>query len=139
MSIDDNRDAADSAALLLERYGYAVAVCYDGAAALAAALRFEPDVCLIDLNMPGLNGYELAERLTAWRRSRPVYLVAVTAYGGDRDRAKTARAGFARHLVKPLDWGELFAALADLEVRLRCAAARRRNRPAGADAGPARQ
>jgi two-component system OmpR family response regulator len=115
MCVDDNRDAADSAALLLELYGCVVAVCYDGPSALAEALRFAPDVCLIDFNMPGMSGCELAERLKGWRRSRPVYLIAVTAHGSDAAREMTARAGFDLHLVKPVDWDELSKVLAELE------------------------
>jgi CheY-like chemotaxis protein len=118
LCVDDNRDAADSAALLLELYGCAVAVCYDGASALAEALKFAPDVCLIDYNMPGMNGCELAERLRAWRRSRPVHLIAVTAYGTDAARERTAKAGFDRHLVKPVDWNELTVILSDIEHTL---------------------
>ncbi|HUR53204.1 MAG TPA: response regulator [Gemmataceae bacterium] len=118
MCIDDNRDAADSAALLLGLYGCDVSVCYDGPTALAEALKFGPDVCLIDLNMPGMSGCELARHLKAWRRDRPVYLVAVTAYGSQAVREQTAKAGFARHLVKPVDWEELSSALSTLERQL---------------------
>ena len=118
MCVDDNRDTADSAASLLELYGCAVAVCYDGASALAEVLKFGPDVCLIDFNMPGMTGCELARRLKAWRSSRPIYLVAVTAYDTDVVREMTARAGFDSHLAKPVDWDELFAILSDLEYEL---------------------
>jgi two-component system, OmpR family, response regulator len=118
MCVDDNHDAADSAALLLELYGCAVVVCYDGPSALAEALRFAPDVCLIDFNMPGMSGCELAERLKAWRRSQPVYLIAVTAHGTDAARKMTAGAGFDLHLVKPVDWNQLSAVLVDLEHEL---------------------
>jgi CheY-like chemotaxis protein len=118
MCVDDNQDAADSAALLLELCGCAVAVCYDGPSALAEALRFSPDVCLIDFNMPGMNGCELAERLRLWRRSRPVFLIAVTANGTDAAREMTKNAGFDRHLVKPVDWNELSVILSDIEHAL---------------------
>ena len=118
LCVDDNRDAADSAALLLELYGCEVAVCYDGPSALAEALRFGPDVCLVDFNMPGMDGCEVATRLRAWRRARPVRLIAVTAHGSDQVRAMTAAAGFALHLVKPVDWDELVGALSCLEHEL---------------------
>lgn len=118
MCVDDNQDAADSAAVLLDLYGCEVAVCYDGFSALAEALRFSPDVCLIDFNMPGMSGCELAERLRQWRRSRPVFLIAVTADGTDTARELTKRAGFDRHLVKPADWNELSAILSDIEHAL---------------------
>ena len=115
LCVDDNRDSADSEAILLELYGYEVSVCYDGASALAEALRFGPDVCLIDFNMPGMDGCELARRLRAWRRKQPIYLIAVTAHSSANVRAMTAAAGFDLHLVKPLDWDEVSAVLAQLE------------------------
>ena len=118
LCVDDNRDAADSEALLLQLHGCEVEVCYDGHSALAAALRFSPDVCLIDVNMPGMDGCEVARRLRAWRPGQSLYLVAVTAYGSDETREQTASAGFDRHLVKPPDWDELSLALAEIERRL---------------------
>ena len=118
LCVDDNRDAADSEAMLLELHGCEVDVCYDGHSALAAALRFSPDVCLIDVNMPGMDGCEVARRLRSWRRGQPVYLIAVTAHGSDETREETAAAGFDLHLVKPADWDELSLALAELEQRL---------------------
>ena len=118
LCVDDNRDAADSEAMLLELHGCEVEVCYDGHSALATALRFSPDVCLIDVNMPGMDGCEVARRLRSWRRGQPVYLIAVTAHGSDEVREETVAAGFDRHLVKPADWDELSLALAELERRL---------------------
>lgn len=116
--VDDNRDAADSAAMLLELYGCEVAVCYDGPSALAEVLRFCPDVCLIDYNMPGMTGCDVAKRLRAWNGLRPLRLIAVTAHGSDEIRQKTAAAGFDLHLVKPVDWEELTAVLSELELEL---------------------
>ena len=118
LCVDDNRDAADSMAILLELYGCDVAVCYDGPPALAKALKFGPDVCLIDFNMPEMNGCEVAKRLKAWRKDRPPYLIAVTAHGSDRIRNLTAGAGFDRHLVKPVNWEELISVLSDLNHSL---------------------
>ena len=118
LCVDDNRDLADSEAMVLELHGCEVEVCYDGPSALAAALRFGPDVCLIDLNMPGMDGCEVARRLKAWRRGHPVHLIAVTAHGSDEARVKTAAAGFDRHVVKPVDWGVLSLELAVLERSL---------------------
>jgi CheY-like chemotaxis protein len=114
LCIDDDPDVADSAALVLEGYGCVTAACYDGPSALAETLRFGPDVCLIDLSMPGMDGCEVARRLKAWRWEHPVHLVAVTAHGSDAARAAAAAAGFDRHLVKPVDWDELRPALARL-------------------------
>jgi two-component system, OmpR family, response regulator len=133
LCVDDDRDAADSEAMLLELHGCEVDVCYDGHAALAAALRFSPDVCLIDFNMPGMDGCEVARRLRAWRSARSLYLIVVTAQGSDEIREETAAAGFDRHLVKPADWDELSLALAELEQRLgRAECLSRARRAAGA-------
>lgn len=116
--VDDHRDAADSTALLLECYGCEVRVSYDGPSALAEALRFGPDVGLIDYNMPGMNGCEVARRLKAWRRCQPVFLIAVSAHGSDEVRGRTSRAGFDRHLVKPAGWDAISSALAHAERTL---------------------
>ena len=115
LCVDDNRDHADSEAMLLELHGCEVEVAYDGPSALEAALRFGPDVCLIDFNMPEMDGCEVARRLRAWRRGQPMYLIAVTARGSDAAREKTANAGFNLHLVKPVDWEELSLKLSELE------------------------
>lgn len=115
LCVDDDHDTADSEAAVLELYGYEAAVCYGGAAALAEALRFGPDVCLVDYNMPDMNGCEVARRLRAWRRGRPVYLIAVTAHGSEQVRRLTAEAGFDRHFTKPVNWAELSALLDRLD------------------------
>ncbi len=118
MAVDDHRDTADSAGLLLELYGCEVAVCYDGPSALETAARFKPDVCLLDLNMPGMDGCELARRLRVQSPGRPCVLIAVTAYGSDAARREAAGAGFDRHLVKPVDWDGLSGALVEAERSL---------------------
>jgi CheY-like chemotaxis protein len=109
--VDDNHDAADALAEVLGLLGCTTRACYDGAAALGAAAEFRPDACLLDLVMPGMDGYELAARLRAGAGSRPLLLVATTALGGAEDRARTAIAGFHYHLVKPVDTPTLFDAL----------------------------
>ncbi len=119
LCVDDHRDAADSAAMVLSLYGYEAVACYDGVSALAGALRFGPDVCLIDFNMPGMDGCEVARRLRAWQRGRACYLVAVTAHGVDSVREMTTSSGFDLHLVKPIDWEELREALTHFEQSLR--------------------
>lgn len=118
LCVDDNHDVADSEAMLLELYGCEVAVCYDGPSAVAEALRFGPDVCLIDYNMPDMDGCTVARHLKAWRKCDPVYLIAVTAHGSDAVREQTTQAGFDLHLVKPVNWDELTAALSDREQAL---------------------
>jgi CheY-like chemotaxis protein len=98
-------------------YGCETVVCYDAETAFATTLRFKPDVCLIDLNMPNTGGCELAARLRAWGRE-PVRLIAVTAYGSAAARRATSAAGFDLHIVIPVDWDELLDVLEALEREL---------------------
>ena len=100
LCVDDSRDIADSTAMLLGMCGYDARACYDGLAALEEARSFRPAVCLIDLNMPGLDGDAVARRM---RDPLAPALVAMTAMGGAETRRRTAAAGFVRHLVKPVD------------------------------------
>ena len=118
LCVDDHRDTADSTGILLELYGCAVSVCYDASTAFVSAFRFRPDLCLIDLNMPGAGGCELALRLRAWRQEPPPLLIAVTAFGSDAALRATRRAGFDMHLVKPIDWDALTDTLVDAERRI---------------------
>jgi PAS domain S-box-containing protein len=107
--VDDNVDAADLLAELLAGMGYETRTVYDGRAALAADAEFAPDIALLDIGLPELDGYEVARRLRA--RGRPVRLVALTGYGRDTDRAAALAAGFDAHLVKPVELTALDAAL----------------------------
>jgi signal transduction histidine kinase len=100
--VDDNRDAADALAEALEHSGHDVRVAYDGPAALLAAAEFRPRLALLDLGLPDLDGYEVARRLRESREHEALVLVAVTGYGQDADRRRSAQAGFDRHLVKPV-------------------------------------
>jgi DNA-binding response OmpR family regulator len=100
--VDDSRDCADSTAQLLTLAGLEARACYDGRTALELAAAFRPGVCLLDLNMPEMDGDELAARLRAQVGDRPPVLVAVTAMGGAEYRARTT-AAFDLHLVKPVD------------------------------------
>jgi len=99
--VDDNRDAADTLAQVLERRGFEVAACYDGPEALARSRDFLPDVAFIDLDMPGMSGFELARHLRDGSRERPLRLVALTGLGARRDIEETRAAGFEAHLTKP--------------------------------------
>lgn len=114
LCVDDNRDAADSTADLLRLVGFEARACYDGPAALAEAAHFLPGVCLIDLNMPGMDGDELASRLREQAGARPLVLVAVTAMGSDECRRRTEAAGFHLHLVKPVDPHDLLRVVDEL-------------------------
>jgi two-component system, OmpR family, response regulator len=108
--VDDNPDAADALAAVVELMGCDVRACYDGESALDAIRAEMPDVCLLDLMMPGLDGLELAGLIRAQVGRRPLLLVATTALGSLEDRTATALAGFHFHLVKPIDTPTLRAA-----------------------------
>lgn len=99
--VDDNQDAADTAAALLQLSGYSVATAYEPEAALATFDSFEPDVALLDIGLPGMNGYELAAQLRAHKRGGRCRLVALTGYGTQADVARAMQAGFDAHLTKP--------------------------------------
>jgi CheY-like chemotaxis protein len=100
---DDLRDSADSLALLIELMGHAVEIAYDGEAALQAAEQFRPDIVLLDLGMPKLDGFEVSRRIRALPWGASVRLVAQSGWGQDEDRRRSAEAGFDHHLVKPID------------------------------------
>jgi PAS domain S-box-containing protein len=102
--VDDNRDGADAIARLLKAMGHQVSTEYEGSAAVEAAKTIEPDVVLLDLGMPGVDGFQVCERLRAhtWSAQRPS-IVALTGWGRERDLARTKSAGFDAHLVKPVD------------------------------------
>ena len=115
--VDDNRDAADSLALLLNLRGYQTFVTHDGDAALEAAERAHPHVVLLDLGLPGLDGFEVCRRLRAQGHEKAV-IVAITGYGQDEDRRRSRAAGFDAHLVKPVNPDELVK-LVERSARLR--------------------
>jgi CheY-like chemotaxis protein len=100
---DDNHDAANTLAQMLRLQGHDVRVAHDGQVALALAETFQPDVALLDIGMPVVDGYEVARRLRAQRRGRLLLLVAITGWGQDEDRRKSHEAGFHQHLTKPVD------------------------------------
>jgi PAS domain S-box-containing protein len=100
---DDNVDAADTMSAMLEMSGHAVRTVYCGQEALDAAAAFAPDVMLLDIGMPGMSGYELAQRLRADGRYANTILVALTGWGSESDRALAMEAGFDHHLTKPVD------------------------------------
>ena len=101
--VDDNEDAADSLALLLRLEGHEVCVAYDGTSALGTIRAAPPEVVLLDLGMPGMDGYEVARRLRLEPALNGVLLVALTGWGQEQDRLRTQEAGFACHLTKPAD------------------------------------
>lgn len=99
--VDDNRDAADTIAELLEAYGHATATAYGGREALAASLVFAPEIVFLDIGMPGMDGYETAAELRRLKGCAPQRIVALTAWNDAHARARIAAAGFDIHLTKP--------------------------------------
>ena len=108
---DDNLDAAESLKMLLEFQGHEVRVAGDGREALGAAADAAPDVMLIDIGMPKLNGYEVAGAIRAQPWGGRIKLVAVTGWGQEEDRRRTKAAGFDAHLAKPVDVDALMGLL----------------------------
>jgi CheY-like chemotaxis protein len=101
--VDDNRDAAESLGMLLEIENCTVSIAFDGQQALEAVDTFKPDIALLDIGMPGMNGYELARRIRETRRGREIILVALTGWGQADDKKRAADAGFDEHMTKPVD------------------------------------
>jgi CheY-like chemotaxis protein len=105
--VDDNEDLADMLAHSIESMGHRVRIAHDGMSALDAATTFHPDVALLDIGLPVMDGYELATRLREVPGGAEIRLVALTGYGQPGDRAASAAAGFADHVVKPVDMHRL--------------------------------
>ncbi len=111
--VDDNQDAADSLAALLRAAGFEVAVSFDGKSALATAERFDPTACVLDIRMPGMDGYELARRLRERMPEQPPMLATLTAFGSGDHLARAVDAGFDLNFTKPGNPRELIEILAD--------------------------
>jgi PAS domain S-box-containing protein len=101
--VDDNVDAAESEAILLRLEGHTVRVVHDGLAALAAVGEFQPEVMLLDIGLPGMNGYEVAQQLRSQFADRRLVVIAVSGYGQEQDRRRSLEAGCDYHLTKPVD------------------------------------
>jgi CheY-like chemotaxis protein/two-component sensor histidine kinase len=114
--VDDNQDSAVSLARLLEIMGNQTEVAYDGLAALDVAAKFQPDVILLDIGMPGLNGYETARRVRGEPWGEKVVLVALSGWGQEEDRRRSQEAGFQSHLVKPVEPAALGKLLAQFQT-----------------------
>jgi PAS domain S-box-containing protein len=109
--VDDNVDAATTLHVLLRSLGHETRVAHDGMAALDIAREFRPEVILLDIGMPGLDGYEVARRLRAMNHGETFRIVAITGWGQEADRTRSKEAGFDLHLVKPVDPGVLVSVL----------------------------
>ena len=105
--VDDSRDGGESLAMLLRVLGADVALAHSGRQALECVNTFRPDVVLLDIGMPGMDGYEVARRIRANPANRRMQLIALTGWGQDEDRQRSAAAGFNHHLVKPADVDQL--------------------------------
>jgi signal transduction histidine kinase len=104
---DDNRDSAETLAMLLRVDGHEVVIAHDGSAALAAFASFGPDVVLLDIGMPGTNGYEVAKQIRRSQPDAPVKLIAITGWGQESDKERAFAAGFDHHLIKPVNTRQL--------------------------------
>jgi CheY-like chemotaxis protein len=113
---DDNNDALESLATLLELGGHEVVTASNGALALECAERHRPEVVLLDIGMPMLDGYEVARRIRVQPWGQKITLVALTGWGQDSDRRRSREAGFDSHLVKPLDMDKLTELLEKLPL-----------------------
>jgi PAS domain S-box-containing protein len=114
--VDDNRDAAESLSMLLEAEGQDVRIAHDGPTALTCAVEWDPELVLLDIGLPGMDGYEVAERLRQKDVGMRTTLVALTGYGQPADRERAQAAGFNHHLVKPAPIQELLRIIESLEA-----------------------
>jgi signal transduction histidine kinase/CheY-like chemotaxis protein len=110
--VDDNRDSAQSLAMLLRLSGNETSIAYDGEEAVEAAASQRPDVILLDIGLPRLNGYDACRRIRENQRAEDLLIIALTGWGQSEDRRKSTEAGFDGHLVKPVDHAELLRLLA---------------------------
>ncbi len=115
--VDDNRDGADSLAMLLEMMGNEVHTAHDGLEAVGAAAAFQPDVILLDIGLPKLSGYEVARRIREQQGGANILLVALTGWGQEEDRRRSREAGFDEHMTKPLELRALKKLLAATSAR----------------------
>ena len=108
---EDNLDSAESLLMFLRGVGHEVSVVNDGRSTVEAARKFRPEVILLDIGLPGLDGFDIAKALRELPETSAVRLIAVSGYGQEKDRARSKAAGFDLHLVKPVDPNKLAAAI----------------------------
>jgi len=114
--VDDNRDSATSLAKLLSLTGHKTHIAYDGLEAVEAAVSFLPEVVLLDIGLPKMNGYDACRKIREQPSGKRMMLIALTGWGQDEDREKSRAAGFDAHLVKPVDYEGLMELLNDLRT-----------------------
>jgi len=112
--VDDNPDSALSMAMMLSMMGHETRTAHDGEAAVTTAEDFRPQVVLLDIGLPKLNGYEVAQRIRKEEWGASMFLVAITGWGQDEDRQRSEDVGMNLHLVKPVEPSALESVLADL-------------------------
>jgi CheY-like chemotaxis protein len=112
--VDDNTDVTETMTMLLETVGHHTAFAHDGAQALAAAETYRPQVVILDIGLPDMNGYEVARQLRARSGGSALFLIAATGWGQDADRARARDAGFDLHMTKPIDFSKLQEVIATL-------------------------
>ena len=112
--VDDNRDAGKSLGLLLKIAGHVVDFAFDGEEAIAKAELFRPELILLDIGLPKINGYDACREMRTREWGKTIKMVALTGWGQAEDRRKSHEAGFDRHLVKPIEYGELTKILAEI-------------------------
>jgi two-component system CheB/CheR fusion protein len=117
--VDDNVDSADSIAAILGTSGHEVEIAYSAQKALEMAVEYQPDIMLLDIGLPGMDGYEVAKHLRQTPELKEMRLIAITGYGQESDRQRSRAAGFDEHVVKPVDWRQLEELLASLMKRQR--------------------
>jgi CheY-like chemotaxis protein len=114
--VDDNQDSADSIAILLRTMGHEVHTAHDGLEAVDATAEFQPDMVLLDLGLPKLNGFDAARRIREQPGGRERVVIALTGWGQEEDRRRSKEAGFDHHLTKPIDFGVLRDLLAASKI-----------------------
>ena len=117
--VDDNVDTVLGFSMLLKASGHDVRTAHDGLSAVETAIAYRPNVVLLDIGLPGLNGYEVAKRLRQHPDLKNTVLIALTGYGQDTDRQASQQAGFDHHLVKPARFDQLKKILATVQEGLK--------------------
>ena len=117
--VDDNVDAAKSLGMLLELSGQQVSIAHDGHEGIQKAKDFRPELVLLDIGMPGMDGYEVCRRLRQDKATRDSILIAITGWGLEEDRERALQEGFDCHLVKPVELNTLVKMLEELDARIR--------------------
>lgn len=112
--VDDNRDAAESLQMLLQMIGHEVDTAYDGEQALELFAAAPADIVFLDIGLPRMDGYEVAERMRAQSTARQPMLIALTGWGQEEDEQRALNAGFDQHLVKPVEYEQLTELLANV-------------------------